>query len=80
MEIDPSNGNGNDNDATESPLSPTSAEILGKLTQPRKASSGKKPEPLRQADDTPVRKLKRPQPVVAAAYRYVEQSKSDSSY
>jgi hypothetical protein len=54
----------------ESPLTPTSAEILGKLIQPtRKASSDKKAD-LRQADDT-TRKLRRPQPVVAEAYGYV---------
>jgi hypothetical protein len=57
------------NESGESPLTPTSAEILGKLIQPaRKTSNGKKAESLRQADDT-VRKPKRPQPVVAEAYR-----------
>lgn len=46
---------GSDTGATSSPLSPTSAEILGKLVQPtRKPSAGK---------------VKRPQPVVADAYR-----------
>jgi hypothetical protein len=51
------------NDPDESPLTPTSAEILGKLTQStRKDSNDKK------ADDT-TRRLRRPQPVVADAYR-----------
>ncbi|KAF4632266.1 hypothetical protein G7Y89_g5850 [Cudoniella acicularis] len=48
----------NSPDQGESPLSPTSAEILGKLVQPsRKASNGRKID------------LKRPAPVVAEAYR-----------
>lgn len=54
------NSKGSDtNDPDESPLTPTSAEILGKLTQPTRKDS----------DDT-ARRLRRPQPVVAAAYRY----------
>ena len=55
---------------SDSPLTPTSAEILGKLAQTRKSSNGKKPEPMRQVDDM-VRKYRRPQPVVAEAYRYM---------
>ena len=47
------------------PLSPTSAEILGKLV--RKNSSG---DGSRQKSD---RKIKRPQPVVADAYRFVSE-------
>lgn len=47
------------NEPDESPLTPTSAEILGKLTQPTQKDS----------DDT-ARRLRRPQPVVAEAYRY----------
>ena len=51
------------NDPEESPLTPTSAEILGKLTQPtRKDSNDKK------ADDA-TRRPRRPQPVVEEAYR-----------
>lgn len=49
----------------ESPLSPTSAEILGKLVQDSSKSSNKK-----KAGDETGRKKKR-QPVVAEAYRYV---------
>jgi hypothetical protein len=60
------------NEPDESPLTPTSAEILGKLIQPtRKASNDKKSESQRQVDDS-MRKFKRPQPVVAEAYRYAE--------
>jgi hypothetical protein len=61
----------------ESPLSPTSAEILGKLTQPSKPRkiirviSGKNKDASRAADESPAKKLKRPAPVVAEAYRYV---------
>lgn len=54
-----SNGT-NSTEDTGTPLSPTSAEILGKLV--RKNSSG---DGSRQN-----RKIKRPQPVVADAYRY----------
>lgn len=63
----------------ESPLSPTSAEILGKLTQPAKPRrivrviSGKNKDANRTADDPSPKKLKRAAPVVAEAYRY-EQS------
>jgi hypothetical protein len=60
------------NEPDESPLTPTSAEILGKLIQPtRKASNDKKSESQRQVDDS-MRKFKRPQPVVAEAYRYAK--------
>jgi hypothetical protein len=48
------------NEPDESPLTPTSAEILGKLTQPTRKNS--------KGDDMP-RRLRRPQPVVAEAYR-----------
>jgi hypothetical protein len=51
------------NDPDESPLTPTSAEILGKLTQSTRKDSNEK-----KADDT-ARRLRRPQPVVADAYR-----------
>ena len=57
----------------ESPLSPTSAEILGKLTQPAKPRkiirviSGKNKN---QTDDA-AKKSKRAAPVVAEAYRFV---------
>ena len=60
----------------ESPLSPTSAEILGKLTQPDKPRkiirviSGKNKI---QADDS-AKKSKRPAPLVAEAYRYERKS------
>jgi hypothetical protein len=50
---------------SESPLSPTSAELLGKLIDP--PPKPKKSEPQRQVDDM-VRKKR--QPVVAEAYRY----------
>jgi hypothetical protein len=59
---------------TESPLSPTSAEILGKLTHPSKPRkiirviSGKNKN-ASSADDSSAKKLKRPAPVVADAYR-----------
>ena len=51
------------NEPDESPLTPTSAEILGKLTQAARKNSSD-----RKADDMP-RRLRRPQPVVAEAYR-----------
>jgi hypothetical protein len=51
----------------ESPLSPTSLEILGRLIP-----DSEKKESSRQGEDGVVRKIKRPQPVVAAAYRYVQ--------
>jgi hypothetical protein len=62
--------NSNGTESTEdggTPLSPTSAEILGKLV--RKNSSG---DGSRQKSDAS-RKAKRPQPVVADAYRFVQQ-------
>ncbi|PQE10297.1 hypothetical protein CJF32_00000836 [Rutstroemia sp. NJR-2017a WRK4] len=78
-----------ENSRDESPLSPTSMEILGKLTKspvkpaaPRKiirVISGKKSkEAQRQADDT-TPKSKRSQPVVAEAYRYVPSLNSTST-
>jgi hypothetical protein len=63
----------------ESPLSPTSAEILGKLTRPSKPRkiirviSGKNKG---QTDEAAAKKLKRPAPVVAEAYRYVNKAQS----
>lgn len=57
-----------DDEEPESPLSPTSAELLGQLPGLGYGSNGRRPEPLRQMDDvTP--KLKRRQPQVAEAYR-----------
>jgi hypothetical protein len=54
-----------------SPLTPTSAEgVTSESTILRERKNGKKPEPLRQVDDT--LKSKRRQPQVADAYRYVE--------
>jgi hypothetical protein len=50
-------------------------EILGKLIQPSKPRkiirviSGKNKDALRQVDDSPAKKSKRPAPVVAEAYR-----------
>jgi hypothetical protein len=62
-----------DDDQDDAALSPISMELLGKFHHPPpvKAVSGRKPEPMRQPDDggTAVRKPKRPQPVVAPAYR-----------
>lgn len=57
-------------DDDSEPLTPISMELLGKFGP--HVSSSKKPEPMRQIDDggTGVRKPKRPQPVVAAAYRW----------
>jgi hypothetical protein len=69
------------NEPVESPLSPTSAEILGKLTQPSKPRkiirviSGRNKDASRQTEDSPVKKSKRPAPVVAEAYSYVVQFK-----
>jgi hypothetical protein len=57
----PSTTSPKDNDSDDESLSPTSLEILGKLLPNRKLSSGRKAES----------KLKRPAPVVEAAYRYV---------
>jgi hypothetical protein len=51
------------NDPDESPLTPTSAEILGKLTHPYGKDSNDK-----RADET-TRRPRRPQPVVEEAYR-----------
>ena len=60
------NSNGTNSPEDEgTPLSPTSAEILGKLV--RKDSSG---DGSRQKNEAH-RKIKRPQPVVADAYRFV---------
>lgn len=58
-------------DTPGTPLSPTSAEILGKLV--RKNSSGDGSRPKSEAG----RKIKRPQPVVADAYRFVPKFSGD---
>ena len=61
--------NSNEEEGTPgTPLSPTSAEILGKLV--RKNSSG---DGSRQKNEAG-RKIKRPQPVVADAYRFVPEA------
>jgi len=57
----PSTTSPEEEDSDNESLSPTSLEILGKLLPNRKLSSGRKAES----------KLKRPAPVVEAAYRYV---------
>lgn len=55
--------NKSSDDPEESPLTPTSAEILGKLTQPTRQNSGD-----RRSDET-MKRPRRPQPIVAEAYR-----------
>jgi hypothetical protein len=50
------------NETPSTPLTPTSAEILGKL-------NSVKPGSAKKADDSASKKLRRPQPVVAEAYR-----------
>lgn len=58
------NISGQEAEREESPLSPTSLEILGRLIP----ESGRKSDTSRQGEDGVTRKIKRPQPVVAAAY------------
>jgi len=60
-----SNGTNSTAESGNSPLSPTSAEILGKLVQPTRKDSGDRPK------SEAARKIKRPQPIVADAYRFV---------
>lgn len=60
--------NEQEGEISESPLTPMSMEILGKLAPSN--DGGKKSDSSRQ-EDVLARKVKRPQPVVAAAYGYV---------